>query len=219
MPFSELLSYILLVVGFALTPGPNMMIYLAYTFEYGRKAGWATAAGVASSFVVHITAIAFGLTALLVSIPHTLDVLRYCGIGYLIYLAITNLKTVKWKNGDAPFTNAGLGTFFLKGFTGNLLNPGSLFLYFSVLPQFIQPERGHLLLQNIKLGCIQMFFSFITNSSIIYFAGFATDTFFKNEKYQKWVRYVMSAFILLFAIKLLFFKQTPVVTRLNLRIT
>ena len=208
MSFSELLSFILLVVGFALTPGPNMILYLAYTFEYGRKAGWATAAGIVSSFVVHITAIAFGLTALLVTMPHTLDVLRYCGIGYLVYLAITNLKTVKWKsNSHAQFTNAGLGTFFLKGFIGNLLNPGSLFLYFSILPQFIHPERGYLLLQNIKLGCIQMFCSFITNCSIIYFAGFATDTFFKNETYQKWIRFVMSAFILLFAMKLLFFKQ------------
>jgi threonine/homoserine/homoserine lactone efflux protein len=138
--------------------------------------------------------------------PHALDVLRYCGIAYLLYLAITNLKTVKWNAGDTAVTKTGLGVFYAKGFIGNLLNPGSLFLYFSILPQFIHPERGQFLFQNIKLGCIQMFFSFITNCSIIYFAGFATDTFFKNDKYQKWVRYVMSAFILLFAIKLLFFK-------------
>jgi threonine/homoserine/homoserine lactone efflux protein len=206
MSFSELLSYILLVVGFAITPGPNMMLYLTYTFEYGRKAGWATAAGIVSSFVVHIIAIVLGLTAMLVSMPFAMNTLRYCGIAYMLYLAITNLKTVKWKAGDAVVTKAGAGTFFAKGFIGNLLNPGSLFLYFSILPQFMHPERGHLFLQNIKLGGIQMFFSFITNCSIIYVAGFATDSFFKNEGYQKWIRIIMSAFILLFAVKLLFFK-------------
>ena len=206
MPFSELLSFILLVVGFALTPGPNMMLYLTYTFEYGRKAGWATAAGIASSFVVHITAIVFGLTAILVSMPFALDVLRYSGIAYLIYLAIVNLKTVKWKTENAPVKNSSAGSFYLKGFINNLLNPGSLFLYFSVLPQFIHPERGQLLLQNVKLGCIQMFCSFITNCSIVYIAGFATDTFFKNENYQKRMRIVMSVFILLFAVKLLVLK-------------
>lgn len=206
MPFSELLSFILLVVGFALTPGPNMMLYLTYTFEYGRKAGWATAAGIASSFVVHITAIVFGLTAILVSMPFALDVLRYSGIAYLIYLAIANLKTVKWKTENVPVENSSVGNFYIKGFINNLLNPGSLFLYFSVLPQFIHPERGQLLLQNVKLGCIQMFCSFITNCSIVYIAGFATDTFFKNENYQKRMRIVMSVFILLFAIKLLFLK-------------
>ena len=206
MPFNELFVYITFVVGFALTPGPNMMLYLTYTFEYGRKAGWATAAGIVSSFVVHITAIVFGLTAILVSMPHALDVLCYCGIAYLIYLAIINLKTVKWKTGDAQDVNAGLHVFYFKGFIGNLFNPGSLFLYFSVLPQFLHPERGQLLLQNIKLGCIQMLFSFITNCTIVYLAGFATEAFFKNERYQRMVRYCMSLFIILFALKMLFMK-------------
>lgn len=206
MSFNELIVYIGFVVGFALTPGPNMMLYLTYTFEYGRRAGWATAAGIVSSFVVHISAIAVGLTAILVSRPHALDVLRYCGIIYLVYLAITNLKTVKWKTGASQNAQSGLHVFYLKGFIGNLLNPGSLFLYFSVLPQFLHPEHGQLLLQNIKLGLIQMLFSFITNCTIIYFAGFATDTFFKNESYQKWVRIVMSIFILLFAAKMIFMK-------------
>ncbi|MBK6379402.1 MAG: LysE family translocator [Chitinophagaceae bacterium] len=206
MSFNELFVYITFVVGFALTPGPNMMLYLTYTFEYGRKAGWATAAGIVSSFLVHITAIVFGLTALLVSMPNALEILRYCGIAYLLYLAITNLKIVKWKAGDAQQTEAGLGVFYLKGFIGNLLNPGALFLYFSVLPQFLHPERGQLLLQNVKLGGIQMLCSFITNCTIVYLAGFATEAFFKNERYQRIVRYCMSFFIILFAVKMLFMK-------------
>jgi threonine/homoserine/homoserine lactone efflux protein len=206
MSVNELLVYISFVVGFALTPGPNMMLYLTYTFEYGRKAGWATAAGIASSFLVHITAIVFGLTAILIRMPHALDVLRYCGIAYLLYLAITNLKIVQWKAGKAQGTEAGSGVFYLKGFIGNLLNPGSLFLYFSVLPQFLHPERGQLLLQNVKLGGIQMLCSFVTNCTIVYLAGFATQTFFQNERYQRIVRYSMSFFIILFAAKMLFMK-------------
>ena len=206
MSFNELLVYIAFVVGFALTPGPNMMLYLTYTFEYGRKAGWATAAGVVSSFLVHITAIVFGLTALLVTVPHALDILRYCGIAYLLYLAVTNLKTVKWKTGEATVAHKGLAVFYVKGFIGNLLNPGALFLYFSVLPQFIHPERGSVLTQNLLLGGIQMLCSFITNCTVVYLAGFATDTFFKQERYQRIVRYTMSFFIVVFAVKMLFMK-------------
>jgi len=206
MSFNELIVYIGFVVGFALTPGPNMMLYLTYTFEYGRKAGWATVAGIASSFVVHITAIVLGLTAILIAMPHALDVLRYCGIAYLVYLAITNLKTVSWKTGDAVAKTNGLQKFYLKGFIGNLLNPGAMFLYFSVLPQFLHPERGNLLLQNLKLGGLQMLCSFITNCTVVYIAGFASQSFFKNERYQKLVRYIMSSLILLFAVKMLFMK-------------
>ncbi|MBK7558712.1 MAG: LysE family transporter [Chitinophagaceae bacterium] len=60
-----------------------------------RKAGWATAAGIVSAFVVHISAIVLGLTAILVAMPHALDLLRYCSIAYLLFLAIKNLKPVK----------------------------------------------------------------------------------------------------------------------------
>jgi len=206
MPFSELLIYISFVIGFALTPGPNMMLFLAYTFEYGRKAGWATAAGIVSAFVVHITAVIMGLTIILTAIPHALDILRYCGITYLVFLAITNLKAIKWKRADDPREAAGLKDFYIKGLISNLLNPGSVFLYFSLIPQFVHPERGHMLAQNLMLGSLQMLFSFVTNCTIIFFAGFATSTVFKNEKYQRWVRIVMSLLIVLFAAKMLFFK-------------
>lgn len=206
MPFNELVIYIVFVTGFALTPGPNMMLFLTYTFEYGRKAGWATAAGIVSAFVVHITAIILGLTAILVAMPHALDVLRYCGIAYLFYLAIRNLKPVQWKKAEEADANQGLIQFYFKGLISNVLNPGSLFLYFSLIPQFIHPERGHFLAQNLILGGLQMLFSFITNCIIVFFAGYVTSSFFKNEKYQLWVRYVMSFLIVLFAIKMLFVK-------------
>ena len=207
MPTHELFIYILFVIAFALTPGPNMMLYLTYTFEYGRKAGWATAAGIVSAFVVHITAIILGLTAILVAMPHALDILRYCGIAYLFYLAIRNLKTVIWKTGTDATEVKGLGVFYVKGFIVNLLNPGSLFLYFSLLPQFIHPERGHVLGQNLLLGGLQMLFSLITNCTIVFFAGYATNTFFKNEKYQQWLRYIMSFLIVVFAIRLFFLRM------------
>ncbi len=206
MPFNELLVYIIFVVGFAITPGPNMMLYLTYTFEYGRKAGWATAAGIVSAFVVHITAIILGLTALLVALPYALDVLKYCGIAYLIYLAVHNLKAVQWTEAEAANKTEGLSQFYINGLIGNLFNPGSLFLYFSLIPQFIYPERGHVLAQNLLLGGIQMLGSFITNCIIIFFAGYATNTFIKNEKYQQWVRYGMSFLIIVFAVKMLFIK-------------
>lgn len=207
MPFNELFIYIVFVVGFALTPGPNMMLFLTYTFEYGRKAGWATAAGIVSAFLVHILAIILGLTAVLVAMPGALDYLRYGGIGYLFYLAIRNLKNVHWKKAGEANSKGGLMQFYLKGLVSNVLNPGSLFLYFSLIPQFIQPDRGHVLQQNLVLGGVQMLGSFITNCTIIFFAGYATHSLFKNEKYQHWVRYIMSALIILFALRMIFFKM------------
>lgn len=206
MPINELMAYITFVIVFAIIPGPNMVLYLTYTFEYGQKAGWATAAGIASAFVIHITAVVFGLTALLMAMPHSLDVLRYSGIAYLFYLAFKNLRIINLVAVNETKTQLSLKRFYTRGFINNLLNPGSMVLYFSLIPQFIHPLRGHLLSQNILLGGLQMIFSFITNCTIIFFAGFATRQFFTNEKYQRWLRYGMSTLIMVFAVKLLFTK-------------
>lgn len=206
MPVSEIVVFMAMVIGFALTPGPNMMLYLAHTFEYGRRPGWATVAGITSAFLFHVAAVVFGLTALLVKLPGALNLLRYIGIAYLLYLAWKNLKTIAWIETGVTAIKKPLQHFYIKGLIGNLLNPGTLFLYFSLIPQFIHPERKNILLQNLELCSLQMMGSTVTNCIIVFLAGFATDQFFKNEKYQRCIRYVMSFLIAAFAIKMLFWQ-------------
>jgi threonine/homoserine/homoserine lactone efflux protein len=207
MTSGELFVFMAMVAGFALSPGPNMMLYLTHTFEYGRNAGWATVAGITSAFLFHVTAIVFGLTALLVSMPGALAILRYAGIAYLLYLAWKNLKTLRWNEVEGGHEKKPYQHFYVKGLIGNLLNPGTVFLYFSVIPQFIHPERGNILLQNIELCGLQMLGSTVTNCTIVFLAGFATQRFFANENRQRWLRYTMSALIAGFAIKMLFWKN------------
>ena len=207
MPLNELALYMMFVVGFALTPGPNMMLYLAHTFEHGRKAGWITVAGITTAFLVPVTAIVLGLSALLTAAPVILDVLRYTGIAYLLFLAWKNLKLVSWKTNDAAAEQSSMRQFYMGGLIGNLLNPGTVLLYFSLIPQFIHPERGHILLQNLELCGLQMLGSTVTNATVVFLAGFATEAFFKNEKRQQWVRIVMSILIAAFAVKMLFWKR------------
>ena len=207
MPLTELAVYMVFVIGFALTPGPNMMLYLAHTFEYGRKAGWATVAGITSAFLFHIAATVLGLAALLMASPHALDIIRYLGIAYLIFLAWKNLKVVNWKTTGELDSTTSLARFYVSGLIGNMLNPGTALLYFSLIPQFIHPERGHILRQNLALCGRQMLGSTVTNAVIVLLAGFASEAFFKNAKYQRNIRYVMSLLIAAFAIKMLFWKN------------
>lgn len=204
MSFDQLLLYMVFVVGFALTPGPNMMLYLTHTFEYGRKAGWATVAGITTAFLFHIAATLLGLSALVLASPYALDVLRYFGIAYLLFLAGKNLKTVKWQTTDGNDTNKALKHFYVKGMIGNLLNPGTVLLYFSLIPQFLHPMKKNILLE---LCGLQMLGSTVTNCTVVFVAGFATDAFFKNEKNQRWVRYIMSLLLAAFALKMLFWAR------------
>ena len=47
---------------------------------------------------------------------------------------------------------------FMMGFVTNLLNPGAM-LYLALLPQFIDPARGSVLLQSLVFGTIQIVIS------------------------------------------------------------
>lgn len=201
MPLHDLITYMGFVVGFALTPGPNMMLYLAHTFEYGRKAGWVTVFGITSAFLFHVTAIVLGLSALLMTAPVALNILRYVGIAYLFFLAWKNLKVKEWKTDTE--TNSSMKQFYLGGLIGNLLNPGTLILYFSLIPQFIVEDGKNYMLQNLELCGLQMLGSTVTNCTVVFLAGFATESFFRNEKRQRIIRWTMSVLIVAFAVKML----------------
>ncbi|MBL0133878.1 MAG: LysE family translocator [Chitinophagaceae bacterium] len=139
----ELIPFILLVTGMAILPGPNMMLYLSHTMNYGRKAGWLTVAGITSAFIVHITATILGLTALLVAVPAAYTALKYAGIAYLLYLAWKNysVKASEIKNIEDKTSKANL-FYYLKGFIGNVLNPQTTLLYFSLVVYFAAKIAG-----------------------------------------------------------------------------
>ncbi len=57
------------------------------------------------------------------------------------------------------------------GLLTSLLNPKIAVLYLSLLPQFIDPERGHVLAQSLALGFTQVGISITVNALITVMAG------------------------------------------------
>ncbi|MFM9911229.1 MAG: LysE family translocator [Chitinophagaceae bacterium] len=204
----ELIPFLLLVIGMALTPGPNMMLYISHTISYGRNAGWITVAGITSAFIFHITATILGLTALLIAIPVAYSIVKYAGIGYLLFLAYKNFQNREWVTPSGlVYKEKKNSYFYFRGFIGNILNPQTTILYFSLLPQFIHNDKEQVWLQYIRLGGWQMLGSTITNLLMVLLVGKASAGFLQNRNYQKYIRYTMSILLATFAIKLLFLKK------------
>jgi threonine/homoserine/homoserine lactone efflux protein len=115
---------------------------------------------------------AFGVTAMLLAIPYAYDLLRFGGA---IYLAVLAWQAIR-PGGRSPFQLRDLPAdgprrLFLMGLMTNLLNPKIAFMYVSLLPQFISPDRGHVLSQSLVLGVTQTIVSLGVNAVIVVMAG------------------------------------------------
>ena len=71
-----------------LTPGPDMLYVLGRSVGQGRRAGVVSALGIGAGTLVHMTAVALGLSALLREVPAAYEAIRYAGAAYLLYLGV-----------------------------------------------------------------------------------------------------------------------------------
>ncbi len=132
---SDQIVFSLVALAMVLTPGPNTIYFISLS-------------GAALGFVFCMLCAAFGITAFVMTLPLAYDALRLAGAYYLLYLA----RQVLRPGGRAPFQLRNLQTdsprrLFLLGHFTKLLNPNAALLYLSLLPQFIDPSRGSVLIQ------------------------------------------------------------------------
>ena len=166
------LAFSLICLGMVLTPGPNMIYLVSRSICQGPMAGLISLGGVALGFVVYMLLTAFGITVLLLAVPFAFEVLKFCGALYLGWLAWQALRP----GGRSPFQVRDLPAdsprkLFVMGLVTNLLNPKVAILYMSLLPQFIEPARGSVLLQSLVLGFTQIIIGVTGNGLIALSAG------------------------------------------------
>ena len=202
---TALLGFALVSFGMVLTPGPNMIYLISRSITQGPMAGIVSLGGVALGFVFYMLCAAFGITAFLFAVPYAYDTLRLAGAAYLLWLAWQAVKP----NGRSPFQVRELKVdgprkLFAMGFVTNLLNPKIAMLYLALLPQFIDPAQGSVLVQSLVLGSIQTAISISLNGMIALSAG--SIALFLGTR-QSWLlvqRYLMGTVLAGLAVKIAF---------------
>jgi len=169
---TNLIAFCLVALGMVLTPGPNMIYLVSRSICQGREAGLVSLAGVATGFVFYMLCAAFGITAIFLAVPFAYDALRAAGALYLLYLAWQAIRP----GGHSPFAVRQLPAdpprkLYAMGLVTALFNPKVAVLYLSLLPQFIDPARGHVLGQALVLGSAQIVVSVTMNGLIAMSAG------------------------------------------------
>jgi threonine/homoserine/homoserine lactone efflux protein len=138
------------------TPGPDTLYIVGRGTTQGWRAGATAALGIGAGTLVHITAAALGLSALLAASATAFTVVKIIGAVYLVYVGISLFRPSAPRQdaatGAAPA--ASLRTIFVQGFLTNVLNPKVALFFLAFLPQFVAPDAPSKPLAFLFLGLI-----------------------------------------------------------------
>lgn len=88
----HLLLFIAAGVVLNLTPGPDVMFIVANAVRGGLRAGVAAALGISAGCLVHVTAAALGVSALLATSQTAFAALKWIGALYLVWVGLQMLR-------------------------------------------------------------------------------------------------------------------------------
>jgi homoserine/homoserine lactone efflux protein len=134
--------YVATEAALSLSPGPAVMLVIAYGLSHGaRRSVWASL-GILSANTLYFALSATSLGALLVASQTFFFVVKWCGAAYLVYLGLAALlgqrSPITVSKGSAHGTSP--GAIYLSGLTLQLANPKTLVFFVAILPQFVDPR-------------------------------------------------------------------------------
>ena len=189
--WSDLLLFITAALILLFIPGPAVLYIVARSVEQGRRAGLASASGIATGTLAHVLAATLGLSALLLSSAIAYSVVKYAGAVYLLYLGIKKFRERPAVKDEVKRVQAlPLRRIYAQGILVQVLNPKTALFFFAFLPQFVNPARGHVSLQFFVLGMIFILLGLSSDSVWALTAGSAAGWLRQNQAFIRNERYI-----------------------------
>ena len=141
------------------TPGTGSLFTVAAGVARGARASVVAAVGCTLGIVPHLVLAASGAALVVSTSAVAFEVLRWAGVGYLLYMAVSMLRNSgALSAGDAPPTSAlrTIGTAILI----NLLNPKLTLFFLALLPQFLDPGSSGAFVATLTFGAAFMAVTF-----------------------------------------------------------
>lgn len=168
---STLATFVAVVLGLFLIPGPAVLLVLTRTAQGGRRTGMMTGLGIAVGDFIHTLAAAIGLSALLMTSALAFNVVKFVGAAYLLYLGVCALRE---KPSDPALPQVAVvapAKAFWLAIPAEVLNPKTALFFLAFLPQFVHPQQGSTFLQFATLGLLFVTMSISYTSLIVLMAG------------------------------------------------
>lgn len=199
-----LVQFAIASIVLAITPGPDMALYVGRAVTHSRAAGLACFAGAVTGILVHTLMVAIGLSALLVAAPSAFFALKVVGAGYLIWLAYQAIRhgsSLTVKGEKRP--QGSLWKHYVTGIGINILNPKVALFFLTFLPQFVSASDPHAPGKLVFLGLLFLVISIPTILPMIFAADRFSQALMKRPKVTRALDWLFAGVFGAFAIKIL----------------
>ena len=166
-----LLTYLAVLLGFVLIPGPAVLLTLARASTSGTRTGFATGLGIAVGDLGHTLLAIAGISAIVAASAVLFSAIKYAGAAYLVYLGI---RAILEKVDTARTTSTvaiAPRVAFRQAMIAEILNPKSALFFLAFLPQFVSVERGSVAVQLLVLGLLFVAMGLLTTTIVALGAG------------------------------------------------
>ncbi|MCB6220044.1 homoserine/threonine efflux transporter [Bacillus paralicheniformis] len=183
----SLLSYISIAAMMVVIPGADTMLVVKNTLRYGPNAGRCNVLGLATGLSFWTLIAVLGLAVVIAKSVILFNTIKYLGAAYLIYLGIKSFFAKKMfslediqaeKNKSRHYKDS-----FMQGLFSNVLNPKTVLVYITIMPQFIN-LRESVNQQLIILALILTFLAVFWFLILVYLIDFAKK-WLRSVKFQK----------------------------------
>lgn len=126
------------------SPGPATLAIADTSMQAGRRAGLALASGVSTGSLLWSVAAAMGLATVMASHGWALEILRYLGAAYLMFLAFKSARNVLKADVAASSSKpeASLSRAYAKGLALHLTNLKAILFFGSLYSLGISPQTS-----------------------------------------------------------------------------
>lgn len=159
----NLLAYIIMALMMSMLPGTDTVLIMKNTLNHGAKAGRYTILGMATGLTFWTVIVVLGLSVVIAQSVVLFNTIKYLGAAYLLYLGVRSFfakSTLSFEGvqADSQLSMEKLShnhskESYLQGVISNILNPKTVLVYITFMPQFID-LNGDTNQQLIVLGLI-----------------------------------------------------------------
>lgn len=147
--------FLLAAISLNLVPGADTLYIISRSIAQGKKAGMVSVLGISTGSLLHTTAAALGLSAILATSAVAFTVVKLIGAVYLVYLGIQMfIDKNSQENINITPENKSLWAIYRQAVLTNILNPKVALFFLAFLPQFVAPASSDRVFSFLFLGCL-----------------------------------------------------------------